>query len=101
MKSPDYCATPHYSSIAQSAERMTVNHDVTGSSPVRGAINKKTRTTVRVFLFILLSAASYPMKLYLTAMPIAGCRQSGGPRKTFEYRFLTGVNQNKKRHSRV
>ena len=29
-----------HSSIAQSVERMTVNHDVTGSSPVRGA-NKK------------------------------------------------------------
>ncbi len=28
---------PWYSSIAQSVERMTVNHDVTGSSPVRGA----------------------------------------------------------------
>ena len=28
---------PIYSSIAQSVERMTVNHDVTGSSPVRGA----------------------------------------------------------------
>ena len=28
----------YYSSIAQSVERMTVNHDVTGSSPVRGAI---------------------------------------------------------------
>ena len=27
-----------YSSIAQSVERMTVNHDVTGSSPVGGAI---------------------------------------------------------------
>ena len=26
-----------YSSIAQSVERMTVNHDVTGSSPVWGA----------------------------------------------------------------
>ena len=26
-----------YSSIAQSVERVTVNHDVTGSSPVRGA----------------------------------------------------------------
>ena len=30
---------PGYSSIAQSVERMTVNHDVTGSSPVRG-VNK-------------------------------------------------------------
>ena len=28
----------NYSSISQLAERMTVNHDVTGSSPVRGAI---------------------------------------------------------------
>ena len=28
-----------YSSIAQSVERMTVNHDVTGSSPVGGAKN--------------------------------------------------------------
>ena len=27
-----------YSSIAQSVERMTVNHDVTGSSPVGGAM---------------------------------------------------------------
>ena len=26
-----------YSSIAQAVERMTVNHDVTGSSPVGGA----------------------------------------------------------------
>ena len=29
-----------YSSIAQSVERMTVNHDVTGSSPVGGAKRK-------------------------------------------------------------
>ena len=28
-----------HSSIAQSVERMTVNHDVTGSSPVGGAKN--------------------------------------------------------------
>ena len=27
-----------YSSLAQSVERMTVNHDVAGSSPARGAI---------------------------------------------------------------
>ena len=26
-----------YSSLAQSVERMTVNHDVVGSSPTRGA----------------------------------------------------------------
>ena len=29
-----------YSSIAQSVERMTVNHDVTGSSPVGGATKR-------------------------------------------------------------
>ena len=29
-----------YSAIAQSVERMTVNHDVTGSSPVGGATKK-------------------------------------------------------------
>ena len=33
-----------YSSIAQSVERMTVNHDVTGSSPVGGARNAPLRT---------------------------------------------------------
>ena len=34
-----------YSSIAQSVERVTVNHDVTGSSPVRGAKKKASRKT--------------------------------------------------------
>ena len=29
-----------YSSLAQSVERMTVNHDVAGSSPAGGAKNK-------------------------------------------------------------
>ena len=40
-----------YSSIAQSVERMTVNHDVTGSSPVRGA--KKKHRFYAVFSFWL------------------------------------------------
>ena len=30
---------PLYSSLAQSVERMTVNHDVAGSSPAGGAKN--------------------------------------------------------------
>ena len=34
----DRARPTQYSSVAQSVERMTVNHDVTGSSPVRGAI---------------------------------------------------------------
>ena len=33
-----------YSSIAQSVERMTVNHDVAGSSPAWGAKAKGTQT---------------------------------------------------------
>ena len=37
-----------YSSIAQSVERMTVNHDVTGSSPVGGA-RKRQVFTCRFF----------------------------------------------------
>ena len=40
-----------FSSIAQSVERMTVNHDVTGSSPVRGAI--RTLSCTRFFFFCL------------------------------------------------
>ena len=39
-----------YSSIAQSVERMTVNHDVTGSSPVGGAKRKRVAKATR-FLF--------------------------------------------------
>ena len=35
-----------YSSLAQSVERMTVNHDVAGSSPVRGAKKKDRFRTV-------------------------------------------------------
>ena len=36
-----------YSSLAQSVERMTVNHDVVGSSPTRGA----KRTSICLFFF--------------------------------------------------
>ena len=38
-----------FSSIAQSVERMTVNHDVTGSSPVGGA--KKNRVANAALFF--------------------------------------------------
>ena len=38
-----------YSSIAQLAERMTVNHDVAGSSPAGGA----KRPILSVFFFII------------------------------------------------
>ena len=41
-----------YSSIAQSVERMTVNHDVAGSSPAGGAKNRVTPYGVTLF-FIL------------------------------------------------
>ena len=44
-KTPTLCIHPLgcfaiFSSIAQSVERMTVNHDVTGSSPVGGAMRE-------------------------------------------------------------
>ena len=42
-----------YSSLAQSVERMTVNHDVAGSSPAGGA--KRKRVTKRLLSFVFLS----------------------------------------------
>ena len=41
-----------YSPIAQSVERVTVNHDVVGSSPTWGA-KKKEDTHLRIFFFSL------------------------------------------------
>ena len=43
-----------YSSIAQSVERMTVNHDVAGSSPAWGARNRKPVDDVFTGFFIVL-----------------------------------------------
>ena len=40
-----------YSPIAQSVERVTVNHDVVGSSPTWGA-KKKSRSKDLLFLFV-------------------------------------------------
>ena len=40
-----------YSPIAQSVERVTVNHDVVGSSPTWGA-KKKSRSYDLLFLFV-------------------------------------------------
>ena len=37
-----------YSSLAQSVERVTVNHDVAGSSPARGAKKENSLSTVGV-----------------------------------------------------
>ena len=45
------------------AERMTVNHDVTGSSPVRGA--KKSRSKDLLFLA---SLTWFEVKLHLGAL---------------------------------
>ena len=47
----DRARPTQYSSVAQSVERMTVNHDVTGSSPVRGARKKKRPRICGLFLF--------------------------------------------------
>ena len=38
-KDIDFRSESSYSSLAQSVERMTVNHDVAGSSPAGGAKN--------------------------------------------------------------
>ena len=46
-----------YSSIAQSVERMTVNHDVTGSSPVGGA--KENSRLFNLLFFFCLSLIHY------------------------------------------
>ena len=43
-----------YSPIAQSVERVTVNHDVVGSSPTWGAKKKRTPNGV-LFLFMFLN----------------------------------------------
>ena len=40
----------NYSSIAQSVERLTVNQNVTGSSPVRGAILTFCHSSAVVFM---------------------------------------------------
>ena len=45
--------TVRYSPIAQSVERVTVNHDVVGSSPTWGA-KKKSRSNDLLFLFVFL-----------------------------------------------
>ena len=39
-----------YSSLAQSVERMTVNHDVAGSSPAGGAKKFRTRECAEFLL---------------------------------------------------
>ena len=46
-----------YSPIAQSVERVTVNHDVVGSSPTWGA-KKKSRSNDLLFLFVFLILCS-------------------------------------------
>ena len=44
-----------YSSLAQSVERMTVNHDVAGSSPARGAKKTLKLCGFEVFYFFNIS----------------------------------------------
>ena len=51
-----------YSSIAQSVERMTVNHDVTGSSPVGGAKTKNLPRKLAGFSFIQYHLSRLPYR---------------------------------------
>ena len=48
----DRAAESLHSSIAQSVERMTVNHDVTGSSPVRGANRKQVKGPAFLYVYV-------------------------------------------------
>ena len=45
-----------YSSLAQSVERMTVNHDVVGSSPTGGARKNLVHDGVFSMMFVLFSS---------------------------------------------
>ena len=55
----DRARPTQYSSVAQSVERMTVNHDVTGSSPVRGARKKALVKASAVFSEIRLRRVKF------------------------------------------
>ena len=59
----------YYSSIAQSVERMTVNHDVTGSSPVRGAIKQKPDRVSGFLFYYFLEARLKFVTVCVIAMP--------------------------------
>ena len=48
----DFCAVPPHSSLAQSVERVTVNHDVVGSSPTGGAKNTPKIDVFGVFSYV-------------------------------------------------
>ena len=50
-----------YSSLAQSVERVTVNHDVVGSSPTGGAI--KSTSTYRTSRFLLITFSLFTLHL--------------------------------------
>ena len=59
-----------YSSLAQSVERMTVNHDVVGSSPTGGA-NKRTGTASQyLFFFLFFQALTNVQRDSLSAMNV-------------------------------
>ena len=48
-----------YSCLAQSVERMTVNHDATGSSPVTGASEKPLTIRFKGFFLLLQNRLKY------------------------------------------
>ena len=61
-----------YSPIAQSVERVTVNHDVVGSSPTWGA-KKKTDTQMSVCFFISFSVGLEQDGDYTAEILFFGC----------------------------
>ena len=59
MESPIFI----YSSLAQSVERMTVNHDVVGSSPTRGAKNRHSSSEECRFYLLPIHSSLFPKLL--------------------------------------
>ena len=54
-----------YSSLAQSVERMTVNHDVAGSSPAGGATKRLENITFSSLFFAFMGIFLYGVFPYI------------------------------------
>ncbi len=69
--SPCFSLRTKYSSLAQSVERMTVNHDVAGSSPAGGAKDHSTHLSAVVFLSVVVEQNSVCASRYAGAVSAA------------------------------
>ena len=87
-----------FSSIAQSVERMTVNHDVTGSSPVGGAKKKALVLTSAFFIDVYLRQMMRALPNAVTSLMISGCatflRQTSHHCATIESNIILNATKN-------